>query len=151
MSQSCRLCSTAAIVPPEDVVLRTEHFTAAVGMQVPGWVLLWSHRHDAQGLWELTDDESAELGPLLRDLSAAVRTACDADRTYVLSLGEHSLHFHAMVMARTADTPAADRGPALLAAAARLADPEAARAAAGRVRAALAARTTPLPTTTRTG
>jgi diadenosine tetraphosphate (Ap4A) HIT family hydrolase len=145
--EPCRLCATADAVAPEDVLLRTEHFTAATGMQVPGWVLLWSHRHDAQGLWQLTDEESAELGPLLRDLALAVKDACGAERTYVLSLGEHALHFHAMVMARTADTPVGARGPALLAAAGGLADGPASREVARRVRAALAARRpTPMPT-----
>ncbi|MCU1693768.1 MAG: uncharacterized protein JWM64_2859 [Frankiales bacterium] len=116
---------------------RGTSFSAAVGMGVPGWVLLWSHRHGAQGLWELDDAEAAELGLLLRDLSAAVREVCDAERVYVMAMGEHALHAHAMVMPRTADLAAEHRGPQLLAAASVLRDPERARQVAGRLRAAL--------------
>jgi diadenosine tetraphosphate (Ap4A) HIT family hydrolase len=135
--QDCRLCASARALTDADVVHRGAHFTASTGMDVPGWVLMWSHRHDAQGLWELTDAESREFGLLLRDVAAAVRTTCGAERTYVLAMGEHALHFHAMVLARTADTPPEFRGPALLAQAAALADRDAARAVAGRLRSAL--------------
>lgn len=143
--QECRLCATAASVDPADVLHRGDHFTAATGMGVPGWVLLWTHRHDAQGLWELSDDESADLGPLLRDVARGVRTACGAERTYVMAMGEHALHFHAMVMARTEQTPTELRGPALLQAAAGLRDVETARTTAAAIRAALEDGYAPIP------
>lgn len=133
----CRMCATAASVDPADVLHRGAHFTAATGMGVPGWALLWTHRHAAQGLWELDDAETAELGPLLRDLARALRSACGAERTYVMAMGEHALHFHAMVMARSAQTPLELRGPALLHAAADLRDTAASRTTAAAVRAAL--------------
>ncbi|MCW2608242.1 MAG: hypothetical protein JWO60_2935 [Frankiales bacterium] len=140
MSSECRLCATAEAVDEADVVHRGTSFTAATGMKVPGWVLLWSHRHEAQGLWELTDAESAELGILLRDLSAAVRDTVGAERTYVMAMGEHALHFHAMVLARTPDTAPEHRGPGLLAAAPALADAAAARTVAAGLRASMACR-----------
>jgi hypothetical protein len=53
-------------------------------------------------------------------------------------MGEHALHFHAMVLARTADTLLEHRGAALLSTAPALADPAAAREVAIALRAALA-------------
>jgi diadenosine tetraphosphate (Ap4A) HIT family hydrolase len=139
-ADGCAICGVAAATPEEQIVLRGEHFAVGTGMDVPGWLLLWTLRHEAQGLWELTDEEAAELGPLLRDLSAALQREYGAERTYVMAMGEHALHFHAMVMARPAGAPAEQRGPGLLAAGGALADPAEARSVAARLRDVLAAR-----------
>lgn len=139
-AEVCAICKVGGATPQDQLVLRSRHFAVSTGMNVPGWLLLWTVRHEAQGLWELNDDEAAELGPLLRDLSAALQREHGAERIYVMSMGEHALHFHAMVMARPAGAHADQRGPGLLAAAGALADPEAARALAVRLRGVLAAR-----------
>jgi diadenosine tetraphosphate (Ap4A) HIT family hydrolase len=139
-ADECAICKVAAATPEDQLVLRTAHFAVDTGMEVPGWLLLWTVRHEAQGLWSLTDEETAELGPLLRDLAGALGREHGAERTYVMSMGEHALHFHAMVMARPAGAPADQRGPGLLAAGGALADPDAARALAARLRGVLAAR-----------
>lgn len=136
----CAICKVNDATPEDQLVLRTRHFAVGTGMDVPGWLLLWTVRHEAQGLWALDDEEAAELGPLLRDLAGALEREHDAERTYVMAMGEHALHFHAMVMARPAGAPADQRGPGLLAAGGELADPAAARALASRLRGALATR-----------
>jgi diadenosine tetraphosphate (Ap4A) HIT family hydrolase len=111
----CAICDVAASIDDGAVVRRTGAFTVAPAtVRVPGWFLLWTNRHDAAGLWELTDAEAQEFGQLIRDLSQAVRACVDAERTYVMTFGEHALHFHAMVLARTTVMPPDSRGPALL-------------------------------------
>lgn len=137
MEMECSICHVAASATSEDVVYRGRHFTAATGMDVPGWVLLWTDRHEAQGLWELSDEESDELGRLLRDLAAGLRQEYGAERTYIMAMGEHALHFHAMVMARPADASPEARGATLLASAPSLVDSAAARAVAAKLRTAL--------------
>lgn len=136
----CGICRVAGAMSDEDVVLRTDRFVVGTGMDVPGWLLLWTVRHEAQGLWELDDAEADDLGPLLRDLAAVLQSELGAERTYVMAMGEHVLHFHAMVMARPADAAPEARGAALLAAAPSLADQDAARAVAARLRPVLTAR-----------
>ena len=61
---------------------------------------------------------------MLKALSVAIRTAIPAERVYLIGLGENSLHFHCLLMPRTADTPQDWRGPQLLAHGKDLADPE---------------------------
>ncbi|MDQ1695284.1 MAG: hypothetical protein QOJ03_637 [Frankiaceae bacterium] len=131
---TCAICDVAARVDA-DVVHRTSLFTVAPAtVKVPGWFLLWTNRHDAAGLWDVSDAEAEEFGRLVRDLSRAARACTDAERTYVITFGEHALHFHAMVLARTRDMPPASRGPALLSRGPDFADEERAAAVAAQVR-----------------
>jgi diadenosine tetraphosphate (Ap4A) HIT family hydrolase len=135
----CAICHVAAQTTDETAVHSDEHFTVGTGMDVPGWLLLWTNRHEAQGLWELDDREAHALGPLLRTLAAALKEECRAERAYIMAMGEHALHFHAMVMARPEGAAPEARGPGLLSAAASLADREAAQAVAARIRTRLQA------------
>jgi diadenosine tetraphosphate (Ap4A) HIT family hydrolase len=138
--KDCDICAVAAAVEEAQVVHRGATLTAATAMDVPGWFLIWTNRHDALGLWALRDDESVELGLLLRDLGGAVHTVCGAERAYVLAFGERALHFHAMVQARTPDIAEDARGPHLLGTAPSRVNPDEARRIAALVRAELAPR-----------
>jgi diadenosine tetraphosphate (Ap4A) HIT family hydrolase len=133
--QTCAICDVAAGTDEQSWVYRSEAFTVApASAQVPGWFLLWTNRHDASGIWELTDSEAAEFGVLTRRVADASRDATAAERVYLMAFGEHALHFHAMLLARTADMPAGVRGAGLLAAGSSLADPTRAIAVAEEVR-----------------
>jgi diadenosine tetraphosphate (Ap4A) HIT family hydrolase len=136
--QDCAICDVAARTHDETIVFRSDAFTVVPApAEVPGWFLFWTNRHDANGLWDLTAGEAAEFGLLSRDLAGAARETTGAERAYLMSFGEHALHFHAMVLARTAEMPQDARGAGLLAQGARFADPPRARTVTAEVRARL--------------
>ena len=114
---SCR-DNDAADLPPRDRVARTAHWRAAHAFDsaLPGWLVLVPARH-VTALDELAPKEVAELGPLLRDLSAALRAVTGCVKTYVMLLAEadgfEHMHFH--VVPRMADQPAELRGPRIFA------------------------------------
>ena len=64
---------------------------------MPGWLVVIPRRH-VLALDELTLEESAELGPLLSDLAAALRLVVQCEKTYVAQFSEAEgfahLHFH---------------------------------------------------------
>ena len=77
---------------------------------LPGWLLLVARRH-VQSLADLTDAETAELGPLLRAAARAQRDALEAQWSYVMEFSEgmnHHLHFS--VVPRRNDLPEEHRG-----------------------------------------
>jgi diadenosine tetraphosphate (Ap4A) HIT family hydrolase len=76
-----------------------------------GYVILKPRRH-VHELADLTDPEAATLGPLLRRLLRAMRSALAPERIYVASFAEtvHHLHFH--LVPRYAEMPGL--GPDLL-------------------------------------
>lgn len=97
---------------------------------LPGWLVLLPHRH-VTALHELTAEEAVELGPLLRDLSTALRDVVGCEKTYVMLFAEAEgfahLHFH--VVPRMPAQPDELRGPRIfgmlgLPPEARLADDE---------------------------
>ena len=82
----------------------------------PGWLVLVARRH-VVAIDELTDEEAAELGVLLRPVSAALRVATGCVKTYVVQFAEQAehphVHFH--VIPRLADQPDDRRGPRVFA------------------------------------
>jgi diadenosine tetraphosphate (Ap4A) HIT family hydrolase len=84
----------------------------AFGTALPGWVVLVPRRH-VTALDELTPDESADLGPLLSHLSAAMRTVLGCAKTYVALFAEAEgfAHVHFHVIPRAADLPDGLQGP----------------------------------------
>jgi diadenosine tetraphosphate (Ap4A) HIT family hydrolase len=64
---------------------------------MPGWLVVIPRRH-VLALDELTLEESAELGPLLSGLTAALRQVVQCEKTYVALFSEaegfEHLHFH---------------------------------------------------------
>ena len=102
--------------PPWDNIVRTAHWDIvhSYNTSLPGWLVLVARRHVA-AIDELTDEEAAELGVLLRPVSAALRVATGCVKTYVVQFAEQAehphVHFH--VIPRMADQPAERRGPAV--------------------------------------
>ncbi len=98
--ESCRFCEIIAGRHDADVVLDEEHTVALLDVRplFPGHTLLMPRRH-VETLEDLPD---GLLGPLLgtaRRLSVAVRTAVDADGTFVainnkVSQSVPHLHIH---------------------------------------------------------
>jgi diadenosine tetraphosphate (Ap4A) HIT family hydrolase len=111
----CLLCEMER-ADPGAVVFRDELWAAEVapGYEVPGWFFLRVRRH-AELLTGLDDAELSAFGRRARDLVAAVTEATGAPATYLLHFGESYRHFHALVAARGAGIPAAQRGGNILA------------------------------------
>lgn len=94
--------------PDWDNILRTAHWDLvhACDTSLPGWLVLVARRH-FEAVDELTDEEAAELGILLRQTSAALREITDCVKTYIIQFAEATghphVHFH--VIPRMADQP----------------------------------------------
>lgn len=139
---TCELCDRESSdeEPAGGWVLRTDRWSAYVapGFEVPGWLFLELRRH-AEGPMAMDDAEAADFGGLVRDLSAAIQAATGAERVYVLAFGELYPHFHVVLAPRMPFAPDDEKGLALFARRAELADPPAAYEAAVRVCQALSA------------
>ena len=66
----------------------------------PGELIVLLRRH-AESLAELTAEEAAALGPVLRAAVAAVERVVKPERTYVASYSERVRHVHFFVLPRT--------------------------------------------------
>lgn len=84
----------------------------AFGTALPGWLVVVPQRH-VTALDELTSDEAADLGPLLRTVTAAMKGVLGCAKTYVALFAEAEgfAHVHFHVIPRNADLPADLRGP----------------------------------------
>jgi diadenosine tetraphosphate (Ap4A) HIT family hydrolase len=84
----------------------------AFNANLEGWLVVLPQRH-VESLDELSRDEAAGLGPLLRGLTAALRAVTGCDKTYVLLLAEsegfHHVHLH--VVPRGSDLATQHTGP----------------------------------------
>jgi diadenosine tetraphosphate (Ap4A) HIT family hydrolase len=95
---SCATNGSARLPPRERVYLGPRWRVAhAFGTSLPGWLVALPLRH-VTALDELTADEAADLGPLLRALTAALREVLGAEKTYVALFAETAglthVHFH---------------------------------------------------------
>lgn len=61
-----------------------------------GWIVLVVRRHVA-AIADLTDDEAAALGPLVRNVSRALHEHVGCQKTYVIQFAEHPQHRHVHV------------------------------------------------------
>jgi diadenosine tetraphosphate (Ap4A) HIT family hydrolase len=84
----------------------------AFGTSLPGWLVVLPRRHVA-ALDQLTAEEAADLGPLLRALTAALREVLGCSKTYVALFAEAEgfAHVHLHVMPRQPDLDPGLRGP----------------------------------------
>ena len=104
--------------PPWDNIVRTAHWDIVLSYNtsLPGWLVLVARRHVA-AIDELSDEEAAELGVLLRRVSAALRVATGCVKTYAVQFAEQAehphVHFH--VIPRMAAQPDNRRGPRVFA------------------------------------
>lgn len=108
--QSCALIRRRDVgaAPLWDAILRTDHWDIvhADSSSIEGWLVLALRRH-AVSVAELTEAEAAELGPLLRRLSIALRRVTGCVKTYVVQFAEHPdhQHVHVHLVPRAADLP----------------------------------------------
>jgi diadenosine tetraphosphate (Ap4A) HIT family hydrolase len=88
----------------------------AFGTAQPGWLVVLPRRH-VLALDELSPDEAAGLGPLLRAVTAALREVTGCAKTYVALFAEAEgfghVHFH--VVPRPAGLDPKLRGPRVFA------------------------------------
>jgi diadenosine tetraphosphate (Ap4A) HIT family hydrolase len=84
----------------------------AFATALPGWLVVVPRRH-VTALDELTTEEGAELGPLLRGVTAAMRSVLGCAKSYVALFAEAEgfAHVHFHVIPRAADLDADLRGP----------------------------------------
>jgi diadenosine tetraphosphate (Ap4A) HIT family hydrolase len=113
MSGSCYTCELvtrrdSGEAPLWDNIYRTPYWDVvhSFNTALPGWLVLVARRH-IESIAELTEDEAAELGVLLRRVSTAVQEVTGCVKTYAIQFAEHPehphVHFH--VIPRMADQP----------------------------------------------
>jgi len=116
---ACRTCELIqrrddGAAPPWDLIVRTPSWDIvhAFGTSVEGWLVLVLRRH-LTALADLDEVEAAELGPLIRSTSIALRDALGCVKTYVAQFAEHEQHphVHVHVIARMPDQPDDMQGP----------------------------------------
>lgn len=116
MTSGCYSCrqEDAAERPDREWAWASDNWRVAHAFDsaLAGWLVLLPRRH-VEALDELTVEEAAELGPLLRGLTAALRAETGAVKTYAILLAEAEgyAHLHVHVVPRLADQPADRRGP----------------------------------------
>jgi diadenosine tetraphosphate (Ap4A) HIT family hydrolase len=83
---------------------------------LPGWLVLVARRH-IEALDELTEAEAADLGLLIRHVSAALKAVTGCRKTYVIQFAEAAEHphVHVHIVPRMADQPEDRRGPKIFA------------------------------------
>jgi diadenosine tetraphosphate (Ap4A) HIT family hydrolase len=112
----CFACGNVDIpeLPVRERIIQTAHWRLvhAFNTSWPGWLVLLPTVH-ATALAELEPPAAAELGPLLRDVSAALAEIVGCVKTYVVLFAEAEgfghLHFH--VIPRPAGLPHELQGP----------------------------------------
>ena len=102
------------IAPPGGTILRAGGWVLDHSISpclLRGWLILKPERH-IEHLAELRRTEAAALGPLIQKASRALMDGVDAERVYVMSMGEMVAHVHVHLLPRYADMPKS--GPMLL-------------------------------------
>jgi diadenosine tetraphosphate (Ap4A) HIT family hydrolase len=105
----CPICDEVAgrIVAPggpiyDDGLWLVSHHTGA--WTDPGEVLVKLRRH-VESLAQVTPEEAATLGPILRAGVEAVERSVAPERTYVMSFNERLRHLHFYILPRTRSLP----------------------------------------------
>lgn len=88
----------AGKAPDWDCIVRTEEWDVVHcdSTSLLGWIVLVVRRHVA-AVADLTDAETAALGPLVRDVSRALHEQVGCEKTYVVQFAEHPQHRHVHV------------------------------------------------------
>jgi len=118
--KTCELTSArdSGKAPLWDCIYRANYWDVAhaYNTALTGWLVLVARRHVA-AIDELTPEEAAELGQLLRLVSVALKEATGCQKTYVVQFAEHPehphVHFH--LIPRMANLPEEMRGPRIFA------------------------------------
>ena len=105
----CNACAELAgeISAPGGVILDNgpwfvSHHTGA--FTDPGELIVKTRRH-CESLAELTPEEAASLGPVLRSAVKAIDRVVPAERIYAVSFNERLRHVHFLLLPRTSDMP----------------------------------------------
>lgn len=87
----------------------------AYNSALPGWLVLVVQRH-IESLDELTEQEAAELGPLIRRVSLSLKNVIGCTKTYVIQFAEarQHPHVHFHIVPRMADQPAERRSAGIM-------------------------------------
>ena len=110
----CKTCELTAQrrlgkAPLWDCIYQTEYWDVAHAFNtaLPGWLVLVLQRH-IESLDELTEQEAAELGSLIRRISSSLKTVIGCVKTYVIQFAEHEAHphVHFHIVPRMANQPA---------------------------------------------
>jgi diadenosine tetraphosphate (Ap4A) HIT family hydrolase len=115
-NQNCPSCevNTRPDLPPRERIYVNARWRLvhAFDASLAGWLVLLPLRH-VTALDELTTEEAADLGPLLRSATSALRDVTHCSKTYVALFAEaegfQHLHFH--IIPRMPDLDAEFRGP----------------------------------------
>ena len=113
-SDTCKTCELTARrrlgkAPLCDSIYQTKFWDVvhAFNTSLPGWLVLVLKRH-IESLDELTEQEAAELGPLIRRVSLSLKAVVGCLKTYVIQFAEaeehRHVHFH--IVPRMANQPA---------------------------------------------
>lgn len=111
---SCRQEAAGESVALSERIVVTANWRIAhaFNTSLEGWLVLLPRRH-VTAIDELSDAEAAELGPLLRRASAALRAETGCAKTYVIQFAEAAgfqhVHFH--IVPRRSDLSEEHRGP----------------------------------------
>jgi diadenosine tetraphosphate (Ap4A) HIT family hydrolase len=135
----CQVCDLRAAARNESVVYVSDQWTAMLGYDVPGWILVMASRHSDDWMWGLSEPEASALGPLIRRLSAAAKAEAGAECVYLMGFGEQNRHFHFMLLTRSESMAGDLRGPRLLENARELANQDEALRVGSRIKDRLAA------------
>ncbi len=96
---SCAEEQRSSMERPEAAIWISDEWRVAhaMGCALLGWLVVLPRRH-VEGIHELNGAETAELGPLLRDVSQALVEVLGCAKTYVVMLAETPgfthVHFH---------------------------------------------------------
>ncbi len=109
--KTCELTTQRRLgkVPLWDCIYQTDYWDVAhaYNTALPGWLVLVLKRH-IESLDELTEQEAAELGTLIRRVSLSLKSVIGSVKTYVIQFAEHEdhphVHFH--IVPRMANQPA---------------------------------------------
>jgi diadenosine tetraphosphate (Ap4A) HIT family hydrolase len=102
---ACRICELSAegdSLPLRERLYLDERFRIShAWSSLPGWLVVVPRRH-VEALDELSEEEAAALGALVRRASAALREAVGCAKTYVVLFAEQEgfAHVHVHVVPR---------------------------------------------------
>ena len=96
-SDICQLIENRNVdaVPIWDSILRSQRFDVAhaYNTSLPGLIVVITKRHIA-AIDEMTEEESIELGRLIRKVSIGLKQAVSCRKSYVLQFAEKEGHSH---------------------------------------------------------
>ena len=111
--RSCRAIRGEIALTNAPRILETPHWIVEHGhpTEIPGWLILVLNRH-CPAIHDLTTEEFAAFGAVLRRVSQALRAILGAEKEYVVQFAEADghAHVHFHVIARLPDWPDALRG-----------------------------------------